>query len=79
MAARVKHVIGFEIVQNAIENAKRNAQLNGIDNIEFVHGPAERTVPALVAKLTARFGNAINIVAIVDPPRAGVRKCFHIG
>ncbi len=61
-AARfAKWVKGVEIVPEAIENAKRNAKLNGINNAEFYCGKAE--------EVTKTLGNAD--VVIVDPPRKG--------
>ncbi|EPS70396.1 hypothetical protein M569_04360, partial [Genlisea aurea] len=38
LARRVKHVYGFEIVDQAISDARRNAELNGINNATFIHG-----------------------------------------
>lgn len=44
MADRAKHVYGVEVVPEAIEDAKRNAQLNHFNNTTFVAGPAEKVI-----------------------------------
>lgn len=59
--------LGLEIVPEAIENAKENAELNGIDNVEFVCAAAEDHLPDRV-----KGGNEHPDVVIVDPPRAGL-------
>lgn len=41
MAQKAGHVLGVEVVQAAIEDAKRNAKRNGIDNVEFICGSVE--------------------------------------
>ena len=45
LAQQAKEVYGVEIVPQAIEDAKRNAELNGIDNAYFEAGPAEVVIP----------------------------------
>lgn len=65
-AARfAKHVTGVEIVPEAIENAKENAERNGIENAEFFCSDASMLVPKLIEK-----GISPNVV-ILDPPRKG--------
>lgn len=66
LAQRAKKVYGVEIIKEAIENAKRNAEINGISNAEFFVGRAEEVIPKLY---TQRGINAD--VAVVDPPRKG--------
>lgn len=66
LARRVKKVIGVEIVPQAIEDAKRNAKLNGIENAEFICADA---TPA-AAELEKR-GEKPDAV-VVDPPRKGL-------
>ncbi len=41
LAKQAKQVIGIEIIDQAVEDAKRNAQRNGISNVEFIVGAAE--------------------------------------
>ena len=64
MAHKVKKVVGIEVVPEAIENAKQNAQNNNIKNAEFFCGDA-----SLITKLLEN-GYRFDI-AIVDPPRKG--------
>ena len=79
MAKQAKKVYGVEIVPQAIEDAKNNAALNGIDNAEFFVGKAEEVVPAFYEELSkkAEAGDeeaAKGIhpdVIVVDPPRKG--------
>ena len=62
-------VLGLEIVPEAIENAKENAGLNGLDNVEFVCAPAEDYLPERI-----KSGAEHPDVIIVDPPRAGLER-----
>ena len=48
LANRVKHVIGVDIEASAIEDAKLNAQTNGITNCEFICSPAEAVMQQLL-------------------------------
>ena len=65
-AARyAKRVIGVEKVERAIDDAKENAKLNGINNAEFFAAGAEEIVPELI-----KNGEKPDVV-ILDPPRAG--------
>lgn len=59
-------VFGVEIVPEAIVNAKQNAELNGITNVNFRCGAAETLVPELVQQ----EGTGVDVV-VVDPPRKG--------
>lgn len=65
-ARKVKRVFGVEIVPEAIADAKRNAEQNGIKNATFAVGAAEEVIP----KLYAEEGIQADIV-VVDPPRKG--------
>ncbi|KAI1290253.1 tRNA (uracil-5-)-methyltransferase -like protein A [Halotydeus destructor] len=73
LASKVKHVIGIELNSQAIEDAKQNATDNNISNVEYKQGRAESEVPPLVAKMQEKYGQ-VNIVAIIDPPRAGLNS-----
>ncbi|RDD46510.1 tRNA (uracil-5-)-methyltransferase-like protein A [Trichoplax sp. H2] len=68
MAKNVNRVIGIEMVEDAIEDARVNAELNDIKNIEFICGKAEDKLPTLVDNLSV----ISEVIAIVDPPRAGL-------
>ncbi len=65
MAKKVKNLIGVEIIPEAIEDAKINAEINGIDNAEFICGDAPEA-----AKILADRGIKPDVI-IVDPPRKG--------
>ena len=62
---RAKKVYGIEIVEEAIKDAKRNAEINNLDNVEFYVGKAEDVVPKMYKQ-----GKRANVV-VVDPPRKG--------
>jgi len=68
LAKHVQKVIGIELVESAVDDAKYNAELNGLSNVEFRCGKVEDVVPALLFQLSS----SKNVVAIVDPPRAGL-------
>ena len=65
LAQKAKKVIGIEIVEQAIKNAKENALNNGISNIEFVCSDA-----ASYAKKLSEENMKPDII-VVDPPRKG--------
>lgn len=67
IARQVKEVIGIEYVPSAIEDAKINAQLNGITNTKFFAGDMK---DVLTADFFKEHGPAD--VVITDPPRAGM-------
>ncbi|WIF95230.1 23S rRNA (uracil(1939)-C(5))-methyltransferase RlmD [Caminicella sporogenes] len=68
LARRAKKVYGIEVVESAIEDARRNAKLNNVKNVEFFVGKAEKVVPELYNK-----GLKADVV-VVDPPRKGCEK-----
>lgn len=57
LAQRAKKVYGVEIVPQAIENARENARLNGIDNAEFFVGKAEEVLPEYYERLRGMTGS----------------------
>ncbi|MBD2868947.1 23S rRNA (uracil(1939)-C(5))-methyltransferase RlmD [Paenibacillus arenilitoris] len=65
LARRAGRVYGVEIVPEAIEDAARNAELNGIANAAFEAGPAEVVIPRWREE-----GIAADVI-VVDPPRKG--------
>ena len=65
LAQKAKKVYGIEIVEDAIKDAKRNAKINNMDNVEFYVGKAEEVVPKMYSE-----GKTANVV-VVDPPRKG--------
>ncbi len=66
MARHCREAVGIEIVAAAVENAKRNAALNGIGNVSFRAGKAEELLPRMVAD-----GLRPDVI-VVDPPRKGL-------
>ena len=71
LAQRAKRVYGVEIEPEAIADARRNAALNGMDNVEFYVGKAEDVIPEWHAKQGVRAD-----VIVVDPPRAGCDRAL---
>ncbi|QOY37871.1 23S rRNA (uracil(1939)-C(5))-methyltransferase RlmD [Anaerobacillus isosaccharinicus] len=65
LAQRAKRVYGVEIVPEAIDDAKRNAKLNQMDNVDFAVGEAEKVIPWWYAQ-----GIRADCI-VVDPPRKG--------
>lgn len=68
LSRQAKQVIGVEVVDEAVRAARRNADLNGIENTEFYTGLAEEVVPILYSQ-----GKKADVV-VVDPPRKGCDK-----
>lgn len=71
MARRAKQVYGVEVIPEAIENARRNAEKNDIRNAEFYVGKAEEVLPAYVENLKRQGKDPQIDVICVDPPRKG--------
>ena len=67
LAKYVKKVVGIEIVEEAIKDAKENAKINNIENIEFYAGDVENVLPQILDNKE----NIPNII-FVDPPRKGL-------
>lgn len=65
LAQRASKVYGIEIVEPAIEDARKNASDNRIENVEFIVGDATDVMPVLY-----RDGVRADVI-VVDPPRAG--------
>ena len=76
LAQKAKQVYGLEIVPEAIENAKENAEKNGLQNAEFFVGAAEEVLPKWVEEQKREgkdVGNLVDVVSL-DPPRKGCDK-----
>lgn len=65
IADEAKKVYGVEVVEPAVKDAKENAEINEIKNVEFISGEAEKVVPEMYKK-----GIKADVV-FVDPPRKG--------
>ena len=73
LAQKAGKVYGVEIVPQAIEDARENARLNGMENVEFFVGKAEEVLPEQYEKNHVRAD-----VIVVDPPRKGCdAKCLE--
>lgn len=68
LSAKAGKVYGVEVVEEAIADARKNAELNGVNNVEFILGEAENTVPELYKK-----GIRADVV-VLDPPRKGCEE-----
>lgn len=66
LAQRARRVYGVEIIPQAIEDARTNAEINGITNAEFYVGAAEEVLPR-----KHKEENIKADVIVVDPPRKG--------
>lgn len=69
LAQRAKQVYGVEIVPQAIEDACKNAEINGIKNASFYVGKAEEVLPQKYEKEQIHAD-----VIVVDPPRKGCEE-----
>ncbi|MGG7060032.1 23S rRNA (uracil(1939)-C(5))-methyltransferase RlmD [Clostridium tertium] len=65
LSQKAKKVYGVEIIEPAIINARENARINNVDNVEFFVGKSEEIIPELIEK------GIIPDVIVVDPPRKG--------
>lgn len=75
LAQKAKQVYGVEIVPQAIDDARNNAELNGIENAEFFVGKAEEVLPNYYADYEREHGKrAYADVIVVDPPRKGCEE-----
>lgn len=63
LAQKAKRAVGVELVEEAVEAAKVNAALNGLDNCEFIAGDVFEVLETVSEKPD---------VIVVDPPRMGI-------
>ncbi len=68
LSSKACNVYGVEVVEEAISDARKNAELNGVRNVEFIPGKAEKTVPELYKQ-----GIQADVV-VLDPPRKGCEE-----
>ena len=68
LAKHCRQVVGIEIIEAAVKNARENAKQNKLNNTEYYCGAAEKIAPQIIAK-----GNRPDVV-ILDPPRKGCDK-----
>ncbi len=71
LSDQAKMIYGIEIVKSAVTDAKKNAELNHIENCEFLEGDIKDVLP----RLKQSIGSHREIdVMIIDPPRTGMHK-----
>ncbi|MBQ9016046.1 MAG: 23S rRNA (uracil(1939)-C(5))-methyltransferase RlmD [Firmicutes bacterium] len=63
LASQAREVIGVELVEEAVEGARRTAAMNGLDNCRFIAGDVFEVLSSIPDKPE---------VIVVDPPRAGI-------
>ncbi len=73
MAQRAKQVYGVEVVPQAVADAKRNAALNHIANVEFFEGRAEEILPSYYESNHPDDAQHPQVI-VVDPPRKGCQQ-----
>ncbi|MEE6496514.1 hypothetical protein FKM82_002396 [Ascaphus truei] len=82
LAGQFREVVGVEMVDQAVYDARWNADVNGVQNCRFHAGKAEKLLPQLLMDTQ----EAEPMVAVVNPPRAGlhprvvraIRSCENI-
>ena len=65
LSSHAKEILGIEIVESAVKDAKLNCEANGITNCKFLLGDMKDVLPTI---------ETIPDVMIIDPPRAGMHK-----
>ena len=76
LSQKAKQVYGVEVIPQAIEDAKNNAQLNGITNARFFVGKAEEVLPEFYENADDATMLRPDVI-VVDPPRKGCdEKCL---
>lgn len=65
LAGDAREVVGMELVDSAVEDARRNCLRNHIDNCRFIHGDIRHTL--------SRIEHPPDVM-IIDPPRAGMHQ-----
>ncbi len=75
LAKQAGHVFGVEVVPQAVRDARRSAEINGITNAVFFEGRAEEVFPASNGRPgeTAEFLPLPDVI-VVDPPRKGCEE-----
>jgi 23S rRNA (uracil1939-C5)-methyltransferase len=66
LSSRAKKVIGVETVEEAVQNAKRNAELNEVNNCEFIRGETKKVLKDF------ELEDKVPHLVVIDPPRAGL-------
>jgi 23S rRNA (uracil1939-C5)-methyltransferase len=66
LSTKAKTVIGVESMEETVQNARRNAEHNGVTNCEFICGEAKKVLAEFEQQ-----NRAFDLV-VTDPPRAGL-------
>ncbi len=66
LSSSAKKVIGVEAVEETVQNARRNAEINAVNNCEFIQGETKKVLKDL------ELDNRTPQLVVIDPPRAGL-------
>jgi 23S rRNA (uracil1939-C5)-methyltransferase len=66
LSRMAKRVIGVETMEETVKNAKRNAELNGVTNCEFIRGETKKVLKGF------EQDKRVPHLVVIDPPRAGL-------
>ncbi|XP_069394428.1 tRNA (uracil-5-)-methyltransferase homolog B isoform X2 [Paralichthys olivaceus] len=69
ISPRMDKIIGIELIEQAVEDARHNAAFNNVLNCQFFSGKAEVVLPGLMSQLSSTGGG---LTAVVNPARAGL-------
>lgn len=75
LSGQVARVIGVEMCESAVIDARRNASQNGINNAIFIAGKVEDKIREVLSHVP----DSHECVAVLDPPRAGVHNSVSLG
>ena len=68
-ASRVKDVLSIELNENAVRDARKNAERNGLKNVEFLRADATEALKTMAKD--SPYGDGSSLVILMDPPRQG--------
>jgi 23S rRNA (uracil1939-C5)-methyltransferase len=72
LSSKAKSIIGFEVVESAVEDARANALLNGITNVQFVRANLDELFKLGSDSLSQLRGMPSPEIIVLDPPRSGI-------
>lgn len=80
--SNVQNVIGVDIIEDAINDARKNSELNNVQNTTYICGKAEDAIDKIIKEHVGDVPD-VQYVAVLDPPRSGchskvikaIRKC----
>ena len=67
LSSQAKKVIGVDVVAAAVKDAKANAQLNGVENCEWIEGKAEEVIPEILSQCAPFIAPAVPDVTLECP------------